>query len=64
MKRFDVASSDYPWFDYSSKQGRRNIVVALPYALWEQLLRALKGGAKRITDLNYPDSLAARKKQI
>ena len=64
LKRYDVASSDYPWFDYPSRQGRWNIGVALPYALWEQLLRALKGSTKRITDLYYPDSLAARKKQI
>ena len=62
MKGFDAASSDYPWFDYPSKQGTWNIGVALPYALWEQLLRALKGSTKRITDLYYPDSLAARKK--
>ena len=37
LKRYDVASSDYPWFDYPSRQGRWNISVALPYALWEQL---------------------------
>ena len=51
LKGFDAASSDYPWFDYPSRQGRWNISVALPYALWEQLLRAFKGSTKRITEL-------------
>jgi len=40
-----------PWFDEPSKEGRWDIGVALSYALWEQLLRAFKGSAKRITDL-------------
>ena len=50
LKRFDVASSEYPWFELTFKEARLDISGAVSYALLNPLLRAFISSAKKITD--------------